>query len=88
MQADAFRTRKEVLKARYTAAQAEYLIEQALEQDTGDSSPVTEAEGRLRDVASEMARELRQQLPVADLMELRPGAPDDSGTCRCCTSSL
>ena len=79
MRTEAFRTRKEVLTAMYTAAHAEYLIEQALEQDTGDSSPVTAAEARLRDVTSEMARELRQQLPAADLMELRPGAPGDSG---------
>lgn len=85
--ASAFRTRKEVLKAAYTAARAEYLIEQAWDQDVGDSalqqeeagSPVLGAAARLREVTREMERELRRQVPADRLRELRPGAPGDSG---------
>ncbi|SRR6266851_4620692 len=36
--ADAFRTGREVLKARYTAARAEYLVEEASGQDTAEAA--------------------------------------------------
>jgi DNA-binding XRE family transcriptional regulator len=84
---DAFRTRKEVLKAAYTAARAEYLIEEAAGQHAGDegagpaelSALTAGASGRLRDVTAEIERELGRQTPPADLLDLRPGAPGDSG---------
>lgn len=85
-QADAFRTRKETLKARYTAAQAELAVHEAvatLGQDVGDLSmpapdpdaPVAAA-GKLREIIGEIERELL--CPAPGLMELRPGAPGDS----------
>jgi len=85
-QADAFRVRKEVLKAAYTAARAEYLIEEAWSQDTGhdgiereDSGPpVAGAAARLRDITGQVERETGQQASAEDLHDLRPGAPGDS----------
>ena len=85
--ADAFRIRKEVLKAAYTAARAEYLIEEAAGQDPGDegtgpaelSALTAGASGRLRDVTAEIERELGHQALAGDLLDLRPGAPGDSG---------
>ena len=85
--ADAFRIRKEVLKAAYTAARAEYLIEEAAGQHTGDegagpaelSALTAGASGRLRDVTAEIERELGHQAPAGDLLDLRPGAPGDTG---------
>ena len=84
---DAFRTRKEVLKAAYTAARAGYLIEEAAGQHTGDegageaelSALTAGAPARLRDVTAEIERELGRQTPAGDLLDLRPGAPGDSG---------
>jgi hypothetical protein len=76
LRADAFRSRKEVLKAAYTAARAEQLIEQA--QDAGEhGDPATSA--RLDEVISQIEQELDQEAPAEELMELRPGAPADSG---------
>src|SRR6266571_910675 len=85
--ADAFRIRKEVLKAAYTAARAEYLIEEAAGQHAGDegtgpaelSALTAGASGRLRDVTAEIERELGHQAPAGDLLDLRAGAPGDSG---------
>jgi DNA-binding XRE family transcriptional regulator len=85
--ADAFRTRKEILKAVHTAARAEYLIEEAAGQDPGDdgigpaelSALTAGASDRLRDVTAEIERELGHQAPAGDLLDLRPGAPRDSG---------
>ena len=74
MQADAFRTRKEALKAAYEAARAMYLIE---EEDPG--SPPAGAAARLQDVIGQMEREIGQQGPAEGLLDLRPGAPGDSG---------
>jgi DNA-binding XRE family transcriptional regulator len=84
---DAFRTRKEALKAAYTAARAEYLIEEAAGQLVGDegagpaelSALTAGASDRLRDVSAEIERELGRQTPAGDLLDLRPGAPGDSG---------
>jgi DNA-binding transcriptional regulator YiaG len=60
---DAFRTRKELLKASYTAARAELQVNEAM------ASPGA-------DVTAEIERELgRQPLPEG-LLELRPGAPE------------
>jgi hypothetical protein len=77
---DAFRTRKEVLKAAYTAAEAGYLIEQA--QGVGDDAVLLDdaaGAARLDELTSQIEQELGLEAPAEDLMELRPGAPDDSG---------
>jgi len=86
---DAFRTRKEVLKATFAAAQAERAIHEAAAaspRDAGDSglrdegrdAPVTEAADMLWDITSEIERELGLLPSVEGLIELRPGAPGDS----------
>jgi phage shock protein A len=81
MRVDAFRTRKEVLKAAYTAAQAEELIEQA--QDAGDDAVQPDdpagATARLDEITSQIQQELDPDASAEGLMELRPGAPADSG---------
>ena len=85
---DAFRARKEVLKARYVAAHASLVIHQSLDgaglagddgdqHDSGES--IRAAEADLRDITAEMERELGQQAWPDGLMELRPGAPGDIG---------
>lgn len=78
---DAFRTRKEVLKAAYTAVQAEQLIEQA--QDAGDDAVRPDdpagAAARLDEITGQIEQELGPEAPAEGLMELRPGAPADSG---------
>ena len=77
---DAFRTRKEVLKAAYTAAEAGYLIEQA--QGVGDDAVLPDdAAGvaRLDELTRQIEQELGLEAPAENLMELRPGAPADSG---------
>ena len=85
MRVDAFRTRKEVLKATYTAARAEQLIEQALAQDADavlqDDPvwPAVEAAGWLDEITGQSQRELGEDAAAEGLMELRPGAPADSG---------
>ena len=79
----AFRTRKDLLKAKYTSAQ---LTLQALEgiiaaspgrQETAEASRDAEAT-LLRDAIAEMERELGQQPWPDELMELRPVGPGDS----------
>jgi hypothetical protein len=78
---DAFRTRKEVLKAAYTAAEAEHLIEQA--QGVGDDAvrpdDAAGAAGRLDEITTQIEQELDLETPAEGLMELRPGAPADDG---------
>ena len=80
-QVDAFRTRKEVLKATYTAAEAGYLIEQA--QGVGDDAvgpdDTVGAAARLDELTSQIEQELGLEAPAEGLMELRPGAPADDG---------
>jgi phage shock protein A len=80
MQVDAFRTRKEVLKAAYTAAEAEHLIEQA--QGVGDDAVLPDdpvgAAARLDEIIGQIEQELDLEAPAEGLMELRPGAPADS----------
>ena len=83
MRADAFRTRKEVLKAAYTAAQAVQLIEEAQSQDADADTILQEdparAAARLDEITGQIERELGAGTPAEGLMELRPGAPADSG---------
>jgi len=64
---DALRTRKEVLKARLRAAQVEQLIDPA------------GAAASLDEISSRIGQELGPEQLAGTLMELRPGAPDDSG---------
>ncbi len=81
MRVDAFRTRKEVLKAAYLAAQAEELVEQARNAggDTFTPAGSAEATARLDEVTSQIEHEVGVGSPAGDLLELRPGAPADSG---------
>jgi phage shock protein A len=69
--ADAFRTRKEVLKASYVAAQAEWQLED--EFPSGDEEG-GDAAARLAEVTEQIERELRRHLNGVGLLELRPGA--------------
>ena len=75
---DAFRTRKELLKATYTAARAELQVnEEMADSDRADPEATAQALARLRDATAQIERELgRQPLPEG-LLELRPGAPGD-----------
>lgn len=88
--ADAFRARKEVLKASYTSAHLSLLI-QVSAADTGlggDSGSrqqedrdeaASAAEARLlRDAVAQMERELGQEAWPEGLMELRPAGPDNT----------
>jgi phage shock protein A len=82
---EAFRTRKEVLKATYTLAHADLLVDEAMSASgqSGDDPSQhqhdsAEAAAKLRDVTGEMERELNLAPWPDGLMELRPGAPDDS----------
>jgi phage shock protein A len=81
MRVDAFRTKKEVLKAVYTAAEAEHLIQQA--QGVGDDAVLPDdaagAAARLDEIIGQIEQELGLEAPAEDLMELRPGAPADNG---------
>lgn len=72
----AFRTRKELLKAAYTAARAELEVtEEIADPGPADHQEATEAVARLRDATADIERELgRHPLPEG-LLELRPGAP-------------
>ena len=81
MQLDAFRTRKEVLKAAYTAAEAVHLIEQAqaaVDDPVRPDDP-TGAAGRLDEITSQIEQELGPAASAEGLMELRPGAPAEGG---------
>ena len=71
---DDFRTRREVLKATYTAARAELLIAELMEDPglVGD-----EAATRLRDITGQIERELRRSPWPEGLSELRPEVPGD-----------
>jgi hypothetical protein len=80
MRVDAFRTRKEVLKAAYTAARAEQLIEQAqdADEDAVRQDDPAGAAARLDEITGQIEQELELEAPAEGLMELRPGAPADS----------
>ena len=74
---DAFRTRKELLKAKYTAARAELQVnEEVADPDAVGPKATAEAAARLRDATAEIERELDRQPLLEGLLELRPGAPD------------
>jgi len=89
-QVDAFRTRKEVLKARYTAALTERTIsdaDAALGQaDAGPGeapdAPGREGSDRLVEVIGDIERELGGEATAEGLLELRPGAPGDGDEVR------
>ena len=83
---DAFRTRKEVLKATYAAARGTLRAHEAIaasglagddageqQEDTGET--INPAQAALADVTARMERELGQESWPEGLMELRPGAP-------------
>lgn len=88
---DTFRTRKEVLKARYTALQAEYNVQQILDQfnaGTGSDGGAATADPQIAQIEREIEREIGQAFspvsvaagtggPPAELLELRPEAPDE-----------
>ncbi len=82
-QVDAFRVRKETLKARYIAARAELAVSEViadLGQEVGDRSIRDEDPGpqaaaaadRFRQVKGEIERELRSDPAVPDVADLRP----------------
>jgi hypothetical protein len=81
MRLDAFRTKREILKGAYTAAWTEQLIEQA--QDLGDDAARPDdpagVAGRLDEIIGQVEQELGPEASADGLMELRPGAPADSG---------
>ena len=81
MRVDAFRTREEVLKAAYTSAQAEQLIElaQDADEDAVRQDDPAGAAARLDEITGQIEQELDLEAPAEGLMELRPGAPADSG---------
>jgi phage shock protein A len=76
---DAFRTRKELLKAAYTAARTELQVsEEIADPDGADHQATADTLAKLRNTTAQIERELgRQPLPEG-LLELRPGAPGDS----------
>ncbi len=84
-QVAAFRTRKEVLKARYTAALAEQTAHEAAaavgrapdRPREGPNVPGAEAADRLGQVIDEIEREVADEPSAEGLLELRPGAPGD-----------
>ena len=88
--ADAFRARKEVLKASYTSAHFGLLIQESTadsglgggsgdrqQEDRAEAASTAEAR-LLRDAIAQMERELGQETWPQGLMELRPAGPDDT----------
>jgi phage shock protein A len=75
---NAFRARKELLKAAYIAARTELQVnEEMADPDRADPEASAQALARLRDATAQIERELgRQPLPEG-LLELRPGGPGD-----------
>jgi hypothetical protein len=81
---DAFRARREALKATYTAAEASLRVQRLLAesgQAGGEGSngqdELAEAAAKVRDVTAEIERELGVGAPPEGLMELSPGPPGD-----------
>lgn len=83
---EAFRTRKEVLKAAYHAELATRAIDQALAESglgggdgsEGPTPPPGSPEAQASDTLTEIAREAERELaasPAAGLLELRPSSP-------------
>jgi hypothetical protein len=90
---DAFRSRKEVLKASYTAAHASLVIHKALatvglagngdlQQEDPDEATGTADARLVRDATTQMERESGQQAWPQGLMELRPVAADGDTSIR------
>jgi hypothetical protein len=89
---EAFRVRKEVLKASYVAAIGSRRIHQAM-TDTSLASPegdlplpdtgavMSAAAARLADLTAELERAVGQQAWPSGLTELRPGGPQDTSFC-------
>ena len=88
--ANAFRARKEVLKASYTSAHLGLLIQQSTadtgpgddsggqqQEDRDEATSAAEA-GLIRDAIAQMEQELGQETWPQGLMELRPAGPDDT----------
>jgi hypothetical protein len=82
--AEAFRTRKEVLKARCIAAQAEAAVDHTIRL-IGDVP--SDRGNPLRDIVLEIERELRPEAWSERLMELRPAALAAPGSARRPTGS-
>ena len=87
--ADAFRARKEVLKASYAAAHFSLLIQEGTadmgvggsggrQQEERDEAASAAEAKLLRDAIAQMERELGQEAWPEGLMELRPAGPDDT----------
>src|SRR5258706_476464 len=81
---DAFRVRKETMKAKHTAAVAEKTIAEYFahaaarygdEDLARDASTIAEAAERIKNVTVEIERELGRQASARGLLELRPGPP-------------
>jgi phage shock protein A len=72
---NAFRTRREVLKARYVAALAARSVREELSALGEDGDVVVEAEAadRLEEITAQIDRELSLDAGADDLRELRPG---------------
>ena len=96
---EAFRVRKETLKARHAAIRGSLQVRQAiaawgLAEDDGDQHPEASGEAAraetagLADITAQMERELGQQARPEGLMELWPGAPWHEDICMCLLSSL
>ena len=81
---DAFRIRKEVLKAAYTAARADTLIDEHME-DPGQVG--AEASARLRDVTAEIERELGRQAPAGACWTCARARPVTAASASCSPSS-
>jgi hypothetical protein len=88
--ANAFRGRKEVLKASYTSAHFSLLIQESTagtgpagdsrdrqQEDRDEATSAAEAR-LLRDAIAQMERELGQETWPQGLMELRPAGPEDT----------
>ena len=84
--ADAWRVRKEVLKASYIAASSSLRVRETIaaldladddgdRQDKENSQAISAADARLAEATAQMEQALGQQGGPAGLMELRPGAP-------------
>jgi hypothetical protein len=82
---EAFRFRKETMKARHAAERGALMAREAMaaldlaggdgDRQPADSSEALSAEARLADITAQMERELGQQAWPEGLMDLRPGAP-------------
>jgi hypothetical protein len=84
---DAFRVRKEGMKARYAAARGSLMAREAMaalasddteHQQVSGAGAIGAARGRLAEVAAEIEQELGQETWPEGLMEL-PATPGDSG---------